>query len=57
MLQELGPCNVSEDLQTHLNPYAWNEISNMLFLSQPIGTGFSYSFTDTFGDEMYVTEN
>lgn len=40
---ELGPCNVTEDLKTQLNPYAWNEASNMLFLSQPIGVGFSYS--------------
>jgi hypothetical protein len=40
---ELGPCNVTEDLVTQLNPYAWNEVSNMLFLSQPLGVGFSYS--------------
>jgi len=42
LFQELGPCNVTEDLKTQLNPYAWNEHSNMLFLSQPIGVGFSY---------------
>ncbi|ETN42933.1 uncharacterized protein HMPREF1541_02091 [Cyphellophora europaea CBS 101466] len=43
LFQELGPCNITEDLMTQLNPYAWNEVSNMLFLSQPLGVGFSYS--------------
>ena len=40
---ELGPCNVTQNLTTMLNPHAWNEVSNMLFLSQPVGVGFSYS--------------
>lgn len=39
---ELGPCNVTSDNVTQLNPYSWNEHSNLLFLSQPLGTGFSY---------------
>lgn len=43
LFQELGPCNVTENLTTMVNPYAWNEVSNMLFLSQPIQVGFSYA--------------
>lgn len=39
---EHGPCNLSADLMSHLNPYSWNNASNMLYLSQPLGVGFSY---------------
>ncbi|KAF2190662.1 putative carboxypeptidase S1 [Zopfia rhizophila CBS 207.26] len=43
LFQELGPCWINENLTTYLNEHAWNEVSNMLFLSQPVGTGFSYA--------------
>ncbi|KIW19594.1 hypothetical protein PV08_00167 [Exophiala spinifera] len=42
LFQEHGPCNVTEELVSQLNPYSWNEASNMLYLSQPLGVGFSY---------------
>lgn len=42
LFQELGPCMVAENLTSYINDYAWNEVSNMLFLSQPVGVGFSY---------------
>ena len=46
LFQEHGPCNVTENLTTTVNPYSWNEVSNMLYLSQPIGVGFSYETAD-----------
>ena len=45
LFEENGPCNITEDLQTQLNPYSWSEVSNMLYLSQPIGVGFSNGTT------------
>lgn len=46
LFQELGPCNVSADLTSEVNPYSWSNYTNLLFLSQPIGVGFSYATTE-----------
>ncbi|CCL99512.1 uncharacterized protein FIBRA_01530 [Fibroporia radiculosa] len=47
LLQENGPCFVNPDNSTtYINPYSWNNISNMIYIDQPIGSGFSYGTID-----------
>ncbi|KAJ1856853.1 hypothetical protein GGF49_004945 [Coemansia sp. RSA 1853] len=43
LLTAVGPCLVADNSNsTTPNPYGWNQNANMLFVDQPIGTGFSY---------------
>ncbi|ODH28866.1 hypothetical protein ACO22_03855 [Paracoccidioides brasiliensis] len=43
LFAENGPCQVLEDSRTTKpNEYSWNRYSNMLYLDQPVQTGFSY---------------
>lgn len=53
LFQEHGPCHITANLTTQWNPYSWNEASNMLYLSQPVGVGFSYQTTSTDSNGRY----
>ena len=58
LFQENGPCHFVNGASTpSLNPYSWNTYANMLYVDQPIGTGFSYgtdSVTSTVTAAPYV---
>ncbi|WFD33411.1 carboxypeptidase C [Malassezia cuniculi] len=47
LLMELGPCSAAEPLngmpRVTPNPWSFNSHSNMVFLDQPVGVGFSYA--------------
>jgi len=42
LFYENGPYNIKKDLSLTINPYSWNSFANLLFVDQPVGTGFSY---------------
>ncbi|KAI9066213.1 serine carboxypeptidase [Trametes sanguinea] len=42
LYQEHGPCRINNDTTSvSYNPFSWNNVSNMIYLDQPIPTGFS----------------
>lgn len=48
---EIGPYRLKDDKTLELNDGSWHEFANLLFVDNPVGTGFSYVDTDS-----YVTE-
>jgi len=59
MLSENGPFSVDKNMNLTLNPYSWNSFSNLLYVDQPVGTGFSYADFDQdyVTDEKQIAEN
>lgn len=43
LLQENGPCRITNNSESvTLNPFSWNTNSNVLYIDQPVGVGFSH---------------
>ncbi|WCJ19282.1 Serine carboxypeptidase-like [Euphorbia peplus] len=43
MFYENGPFTIAKNMSLVWNEYGWDQASNLLYVDQPIGTGFSYS--------------
>ncbi len=60
VLFENGPFKVTSDAGTTLaaTPYSWNTVANVIYIDQPVGTGYSYSSSPTSDDtnELQVGE-
>ncbi|OAA37789.1 pheromone processing carboxypeptidase KexA [Beauveria brongniartii RCEF 3172] len=51
-LMEIGPYRVKDKDTLVVNNGSWNEFANLLFVDNPVGTGFSYANTDSYVHEL-----
>ncbi len=49
---EIGPYRLKDDAYLRYNDGSWDEFANILFVDNPVGTGFSYVDTDSFVHEL-----
>lgn len=56
-LMEVGPYRLKDDEHLVYNDGAWDEFANLLFVDNPVGTGFSYVDTDSYLHELTEMAN
>ncbi|CAH8339326.1 unnamed protein product [Eruca vesicaria subsp. sativa] len=61
MFYENGPFKLNQNMSLAWNEYGWDQASNLLYVDQPVGTGFSFTTDKTdirhdqtgVGDDLY----
>ncbi|KAI9815009.1 MAG: Cell death protease [Pycnora praestabilis] len=51
-MMEIGPYRLKDDSHLEYNEGSWDEFANVLFVDQPVGTGFSYVDTNSYVHEL-----
>lgn len=59
LFYENGPFKITDNLILVWNDFGWDKVSSIIFVDQPVGTGFSYStdIRDIRHDEEGVSED
>ncbi|CAF2126983.1 unnamed protein product [Brassica napus] len=59
MFYENGPFKIDKNMSLAWNEYGWDQVSNLLYVDQPVGTGFSYTTdkSDIRHDETGVSDD
>ncbi|KAG5398907.1 hypothetical protein IGI04_020721 [Brassica rapa subsp. trilocularis] len=59
MFYENGPFKLDKNMSLAWNEYGWDQASNLLYVDQPVGTGFSYTSdkTDIRHDQTGVSDD
>ena len=47
-MMEIGPYRLKDDSTLEYNDGSWDEFANIMFVDNPVGTGFSYADTDSY---------
>ncbi|KAL4914186.1 alpha/beta-hydrolase [Aspergillus aurantiobrunneus] len=51
-LMEVGPYRLKDNETLEYNEGSWDEFANLLFVDQPVGTGFSFANTNSYLHEL-----
>lgn len=57
MFEEIGPFAVDTSLNVTEKEHSWTDMMNLLFIDQPVGTGFSFSKNKGSPDVNQVTND
>ncbi|KAI1810534.1 alpha/beta-hydrolase [Poronia punctata] len=53
-MMEIGPYRLKDADTLEYNNGSWHEFANLLFVDNPVGTGYSYVDTDSYVDELDI---
>ena len=51
-LMEIGPYRLKDDKTLRYNDGSWDEFANVLFIDNPVGTGYSYVNTNKYVHDL-----